>query len=92
MRMGRRDPVVLAVRRETLPGFRLVYVLYRTKLKNGPGYAYSVTVSVTGIYGSETAAVSDLTRSREEAERLFCLLADETVTPCALGDVLEEIL
>ena len=92
MRMGRRDPVVLAVRRETLPGFRLVYVLYRTKLKSDAGYAYSVTLSITGEYGSETAAVSDLTRSREEAERLFGLLADEKVTPCAVGDVLEEIL
>ena len=92
MRKGKEDPVVLAVRRETLPGLRLVYALYRTKLKNGAGYAYSVTVSVTGTYGSETAAVSDLTRSGEEAERLFRLLADETVTPCALGDVLEEIL
>ena len=30
--------------------------------------------------------------SGEEAERLFRLLADETVTPCALGDVLAEIL
>ena len=31
-------------------------------------------------------------RREERAERLFRLLADETVTPCALGDVLEEIL
>ena len=84
--------VIVAVRKEKLPGFRLVYALYRTRLTGCRGYSYSVTVSVTGIYGSETAAVSDLTRSRREAERLFGLLAEQTVTPCALKDVLEEAL
>lgn len=92
MMKGRGDSVIVAVRRETLPGFRLVYALYRTKLTRVRGFSYSVTVSVTGAYGSETASVSDLTRSREEAERIFCLLADAAVTPCALKDVLEEEL
>ena len=83
---------IAAVRKEKLPGLSLVYALHRTKRAGGDGYAYSVSVSVTGEYGSETATASDLTDSREEAERLFCLLADQTVTPCALADVLEEIL
>ena len=84
--------VMTAVRKERLPGLSLVYALYRTKRAGKAGYAYSVSVSVTGQYGSETATASDLTGSREEAERLFALLADQTVTPCALADVLEEIL
>ena len=92
MLMGKEGSVVLAVRKEALPGYRLVYALYRTKLTKIRGFSYSVTVSVTGAYGSETATVSDLTRSREDAERIFRLLADATVTPCALKDVLEEAL
>lgn len=84
--------VVTAMRKEKLSGLSLIYVLYRTKRSGREGYAYSVSVSVTGAYGSETATASDLTGSRTEAERLFTILADQTVTPCALADVLEEIL
>ena len=83
---------VVSVRKGSLPGMSLVYALYGTRMKGLKDVSYSVTVSVTGAYGSETAAVSDLTRSREEADRIFALLADGTVTPCALKDVLEEIL
>ncbi|MBE6724143.1 MAG: hypothetical protein E7576_02935 [Ruminococcaceae bacterium] len=83
---------IAAVRRENLPGLSLVYALFRTKRSGRDGFAYSVSVSVTGEYGSETATASDLTDSREDAELIFRLLADQTVTPCALADVLEEIL
>ena len=38
------------------------------------------------------ASAPDLTRSKEEADRLFSLLSAGTVTPCALADVLEELL
>jgi|GEM_PF-2068219 len=92
MTVKKERPEVVAVRKESLPGMSLVYALYGTRLKGLKDVSYSVTVSVTGAYGSETAAVSDLTRSREEADRIFALLADGTVTPCALKDVLEEIL
>lgn len=82
----------MAVRTGEIPGFRLVYALYRTGLVTSGGYAYSVTVSISGEYGSETATAADLSRSEEEAQRLFGILADETVTPCALRDVLEELI
>ena len=56
---------IAAVRRENLPGLSLVYALFRTKRSGRDGFAYSVSVSVTGEYGSETATASDLTDSRD---------------------------
>ena len=83
--------IAAAVRCAEIPGYRLVYVLYRTKLKRG-GSAYSVSVTISS--GEETVGTtaSDLTRSREKAEEIFRALADGSVTPCALTDVLEELL
>ena len=73
-------------------GYSLVYTLLRTRLAGRAGYSWSISVTIDGKYGRETATASDLTRSRTEAVRLFDLLADLTVTPCALADMLEELL
>ena len=85
----RKKPV--ARRRAVLAGYRLVYALYRTRMKSG-GFSYSLTVTVRGTGSPETAAVSDIARSRAAAAVLFDRIADARVTPCALKDVLEELL
>ena len=92
MNRNNEKTTVKKVRKETIPGYTLLYALYRTDRADGNGTSFSVSVSIRGEIGCETATAADLTRSRAEAERLFDLLADQTVTPCALADVLEEIL
>ena len=84
-------PKPVRVLRAGIPGYRLLYALYGSKCPNGD-FSYSVTVTITDGENCETAAASDLTRSPEEAVRLFSLLSRGTVTPCALADVLEELL
>ena len=84
-------PKPVRVLRAKTAGYRLLYALYESK-RSGGGCSYSVTVTITDGRNCETAAASDLTRSPEEAVRLFMLLFRGTVTPCALADVLEELL
>lgn len=83
--------VAEAVRCAEIPGYRLVYTLYRTKLKRGRA-AFSVSVTISSGEETVRATASDLTRSQEKAEEIFRTLADGSVTPCALTDVLEELL
>lgn len=81
----------VALRRAALAGYRLEYALTRTPLKNG-GASYSVTVTISGKGPSQTAAVLDIARSHGRASALFSALVNARVTPCALRDVLEELL
>ena len=84
-------PEPVRVLRVGIPGYRLLYALYESNCPNGD-CSYSVTVTITDGRYCETASAPDLTRSPEEAERLFSLLFRGTVTPCGLKDVLEEVL
>ena len=78
-----------------LPGksgiLSLEYRLIGTMLRDG-GKSFSVAVSLKTKNGTETALASDLARSVSRARRIFFRLYRGTVTPCALGDVLEELL
>ena len=51
-------------------------------------------VQITALRAGEqtTACIADITASRETAERLFCLLADGTVTPETARDVVQDFL
>ena len=82
---------IVSVRRAAVPGYSIMYILYRTKRKSG-GASYSLTVTISS--GTETASASaaDISRSRERADEIFNAAADGKVTPCALKDVLEELL
>ena len=91
MKQSELNPTPIRVRSAEIPGYRLLYGLYETPMKSGER-SYSVTVAITDGRECMAASAPDLTRSKEEAHRLFSLLSAGTVTPCALADVLEELL
>ena len=77
--------------RET-DGFLICYSLTEREGKGEFGSIYSVTVSVKkGLYSDEKTAY-DITRELGRAEELFQLLVRNTVMPCTLLEILEDIL
>ena len=89
---SRRPPVLVRARHAVLTAGLLTYSLYRTELGFCRGFSYSLVVTLENGRGGESASASDISRSHAEADRLFRAVADGCVTPCALADVLEELL
>jgi len=67
------------------------YILLEDLLPNGERY-YSISVRLDGLLGSESRTVRDVTGNRQLALHLFWMICRGTVTPCALTEVLSELL
>ena len=89
---SRRPPILVRARNAVLTAGLLTYSLYRTELGFCRGCSYSLVVMLENGRGSESASAFDISRSHVEADRIFSAVADGCVTPCALADVLEELL
>ncbi len=73
-------------------GYSLTYTLWKFRGEGAFGTVFSVTVSaIKGTYSDEKNAY-DITRNKRRAGKIFDLLVRNTVTPCTLIDVLEDIL
>ena len=74
----------------TVGGEAVVYILS----ENTVARCYGIAVSKLGADGTatETAYFSDVTVDRNEAERIFDLVRRGTVTPCVLGEVIEDLI
>lgn len=73
-------------------GFTIVYRLLESVNPMERRSVFSVTISIQkGNYHDERTAF-DIARNRRAALRILDILQRNTVTPCALFDVLEDIL
>ena len=82
------------IRKETrkADGYTIDYILWESRGSGEFGTIYSVTVSSTKDSCSHEKTAYDITRNRVRALSLFDLLVRNTVTPCTILDVLEDIL
>lgn len=73
-------------------GLRIEYSLYETKFKVHGRRIYSICI--TSKYNNiiESVFTSDISRFKPQAIYIFKTLCKNTVTPCTLNDVLENIL
>lgn len=51
-----------------------------------------IIIESSQVHGRESAFVYDISRDRERAEQIAALLCKETVMPCTVYEVLDEIL
>lgn len=72
---------------ETAKG-KLTYSLFSEDRDGIERYGISVTSTVFG--GGETASVRDVTTELPFAEKILTLLADNTVLPSTLSEIIEE--
>ena len=83
--------------RDEASGIDLQYVTLSTADTRQSDKALSKVYSLLVIKGDpecgdETAFVYDVSRSRERALRIARVMRENTVTPCAVGEVLDDIL
>ncbi len=83
----------LSVKRPT-NDILLVYRLLRTidnSGKNRHGFIYSISlVMIDESNRREEEYIYDISRKGEEAKRIFRLLSENTVTPCAVYEVIDD--
>lgn len=69
----------------------LISNLLHTESENASYFSIAVTLFRDGD-ADDMRLIEDFTRDPETAQSLFRLITDGTVTPCALCDVLEDLL
>lgn len=77
------------IRRPT-PDLTLYYEFRHTLINERD--AYHITVTKTDENSTEAATAYDVSSSMAEAKRIFSLIANGTVTPTTLYEILDEIL
>ena len=82
--------MIIAAGAETVGGDAVVYVLSA----DSDGECFGIAVSKVRADGkvSESSYVRNLTGDRSFAERVFELVRRGTVTPCVLGEVIEDLV
>lgn len=83
---------VLAVRTSSLASRSLVHVLMESCSENRIYYSIVSALFPCSDPQEDICIVHDITGEKEKAAGLFHLLADNTVTPCTLEDVLSDLL
>ena len=73
-------------------GLTLITTLLETVLMERTYYSIAVTLIGEAPYSAEARLIKDITGDADTAECLFRKIADGTVTPCTLTDVLEDAL
>ena len=83
---------IISEKETNTDNLRLTYTLFQSKHKRSGRHIYSVGISVSDGDCVDSNFVYDITRLKTKAESIFKLLYENTVTPCTLNDVLEDIL
>ena len=73
-------------------GLTLITTLLETRLTDRTYYSVAVTLIGEAPYSADARLIEDITEDYGTAESLFRKIADGTVTPCTLADVLEDAL
>ena len=75
-----------------MEGLTLITTLLETVDDKRTYYSLSVSVFTKEPCETDARLIEDITGERGTAEHLLRLIADGTVTPCTLADVLEDAL
>ena len=72
----------------------LSYILLHERITTAEGKlsAYGVEIALHSARGEKTASACNITTSRRKMEHILAVLCRNTVTPCVLHEVLEELL
>ena len=75
-------------------GFEMKYTLYMSQVDHTGQNIYSIFLSVydTGEKSYEEKLIYDVSRNRDEADRIFNLISHGLVTPMTACDVVSDLL
>lgn len=73
-------------------GFTLVSVLLRTDFNDTSFFSIAVTLYTENGENTDARLIKDITTDPKQASEIFRKIADGTVTPCTVSDVLEDLL
>ena len=75
-----------------IDNLKLTYTLYSNSIRSGDENVYSIEVNCISNIGNDSAFIFDITRTKTRADEIFRIISENSVTPCTLTEVLEEIL
>ena len=84
-------PVETAVKTPA-EGLTLMSVLLRTDLDDSSFFSIAVILYTENAENTDSRLIRNITSDPKQASEIFRKIADGTVTPCTVSDVLEDLL